>query len=103
MEPLLVLTLLCLGTQAMADDSLKDCTGVWGWRIQLHKHGSSAAAFTKNEHDHSSRVCWMVDALSCLKGVRSLVIDGELVACDDKGLPDFYRLHFRRHDHSLCV
>jgi ATP-dependent DNA ligase len=26
-----------------------------GWRIQLHKHGGSAAAFTKNGHDHSSR------------------------------------------------
>jgi ATP-dependent DNA ligase len=48
-----------------------------GWRIQLHKHGTSAAAFTKNGHDHSSRVRWMVDALACLKGVRSLVIDGE--------------------------
>jgi bifunctional non-homologous end joining protein LigD len=34
-----------------------------GWRIQLHKHGSSATAFTKNGHDDSSCVCWMVDAL----------------------------------------
>jgi hypothetical protein len=50
-----------------------------GWRIQLHKPGGSAAAFTKNGHDHSSRVRWMIDALACLKGVRSLVIDGELV------------------------
>jgi ATP-dependent DNA ligase len=48
-------------------------------------HGSSAAAFTKNGHDHSSRVRWMIDALARLPGVRSLVIDGELVACDDKG------------------
>jgi ATP-dependent DNA ligase len=73
------------------------------WRIQLHKHGGSAAAFTKNGHDHSSRVRWMVDALACLKGVRSLVIDGELVACDNKGLPDFYALHFRLHDRDLCA
>jgi bifunctional non-homologous end joining protein LigD len=73
-----------------------------GWRIQLHKHGRSAAAFTKNGHDHSSRVRWIVDALACLKGVRSLVIDGELVACDDKGLPNFYRLIHRR-DRGLCV
>src|SRR5215471_15277572 len=71
-----------------------------GWRIQLHKQGRSAAAFTKNGHNHSSRVRWMVDALACLKGVRSLVIDGELVACDGDGLPDFYRLHFHRHDHG---
>jgi bifunctional non-homologous end joining protein LigD len=74
-----------------------------GWRIQLHKHGGSAAAFTKNGHDHSSRVRWMIDALACLKGVRSLVIDGELVACNAAGLPDFYRLHFHRHKHGLCV
>jgi bifunctional non-homologous end joining protein LigD len=45
----------------------------------------------------------MVDALACLKGVRSLVIDGELVACDGDGVPNFYRLHFLRHDSGLCV
>jgi bifunctional non-homologous end joining protein LigD len=39
-----------------------------GRRIQLNKHGDSAAAFTKNGHDHSSRIRWMVDALACLKG-----------------------------------
>ena len=35
--------------------------------------------------------------------MRSLVIDGELVACDADGLPDFYRLHFHRHDRGLRV
>ena len=74
-----------------------------GWRIQLHKHGDSAAAFTKNGHDHSSRIRWIIDALARLRGVRSFVIDGELVACNDAGLPDFYRLHFHRHDRGLCV
>jgi hypothetical protein len=39
----------------------------------MHKHGSSTAAFTKNGHDHSS----MVDALACLKGVSSLIIEEE--------------------------
>jgi ATP-dependent DNA ligase len=33
-----------------------------GWRIKLHKYGRSAAAFTKNGHDHSRRVRWMVNA-----------------------------------------
>ena len=51
-----------------------------GWRIQLHKHGRSAGAFTKNGHDHSNRVRWMIDALACLKVMRSLVINSELVA-----------------------
>jgi bifunctional non-homologous end joining protein LigD len=45
----------------------------------------------------------MTDALACLPGVRSLIIDGELVACDAAGRPDFYRLHFHRHDRGLCV
>jgi hypothetical protein len=31
-------------------------------------------------------------ALARLKCVRSFVIDGELVACNNAGLPDFYRL-----------
>src|SRR5262249_35201090 len=74
-----------------------------GWRIQLHKHGASAAAFTKNGHDHSSRVRWMVDALACLKGVRSLVIDSELVACNAAARPIFSALPFNRHDPGLCV
>jgi bifunctional non-homologous end joining protein LigD len=72
-----------------------------GWRIQLHKHGDSAAVFTKNGHDHSSRVRWMVDALACLKGVRSLVIDGEPMACDSEGRPDLWAfdlLHYNGRD-----
>jgi hypothetical protein len=38
----------------------------------------------------------MADDLARLRGVRSLVIDGELVACDDAGLPDFTRCTFTR-------
>jgi ATP-dependent DNA ligase len=45
----------------------------------------------------------MVDALAGLPGVCSLVIDGELVACDAAGLPNFCALQFRRHDRGLCV
>jgi ATP-dependent DNA ligase len=33
--------------------------------------------------------------------VRSLII--ELLACDGDRRPDFYRLHFHRHDHGVCV
>jgi hypothetical protein len=35
----------------------------------------------------------MVDTLARLKGVRSLIIDGEPVACDGDGVPHFYALH----------
>jgi ATP-dependent DNA ligase len=30
-----------------------------------------------------------------LRGVSSIVIDGELVACDDRGMPDFLALTTR--------
>jgi ATP-dependent DNA ligase len=36
--------------------------------------------------------------------VSSAIIDVELTACDDQGLPDFRALHFRkRKKHHLCV
>jgi bifunctional non-homologous end joining protein LigD len=79
-----------------------------GWRVQLHKHGTGLALYTRNGND----CAWMLPALQIatqsaslrdLPGVSSAVIDGELVACDGDGLPDFYALHFRRHGHALCV
>jgi bifunctional non-homologous end joining protein LigD len=73
-----------------------------GWRIQLHKHGDSTAAFTKNGHHHSSRVGWMLEALARLP-VRSLIIDGELVACDDAGVPHYCALHFHSRKYGLCA
>ena len=72
------------------------------WRIQLHKHGDSAAAFTKNGHNHSSRVGWMLEALARLP-VRSLIIDGEIVACDDAGVPHYYALHFHSRKYGLAA
>jgi bifunctional non-homologous end joining protein LigD len=73
-----------------------------GWRVQLHKHGSSVALYTRNGYDCTCLRC-VADDLVHLPGVRSCVIDGELVACDANGAPDFYALHFRRRSHSLCV
>jgi bifunctional non-homologous end joining protein LigD len=71
-----------------------------GWRIHLHKHGRSAAAFTTTIQVAS--VGWSTP-LRAWPACGSLIIDGELVACDGDGVPDFYRLHFYRHDHGLCV
>ena len=45
----------------------------------------------------------MIDALAHLPGVRSFVIDGELVACDDAGVPHYYALHFHSRKYPLCV
>jgi bifunctional non-homologous end joining protein LigD len=45
----------------------------------------------------------MANALARLPGVHSLIIKGELVACDDAGMPDFYALHFHSRDCDICV
>ena len=74
-----------------------------GWRIQLHKHERGVAIYTRNGHDYTRSlpaITASVAALPC----RSCIIDGELTAIDEYGLPDFRALHFRAaRDEELCV
>ena len=74
-----------------------------GWRIQLHKTARGAVIFTKNGHDYTKRLPAIAGAVAALP-VQSAIIDGELTACDDRGVPDFRALHFRNaEEHDLCV
>jgi bifunctional non-homologous end joining protein LigD len=74
-----------------------------GWRIQPQKAGRHVALYTKNGHDFSRVFRHLAKMLAALP-VRSAVIDGELTACDDRGVPDFRALHFRDiEDDQLCV
>jgi hypothetical protein len=34
---------------------------------------------------------------------RSIVIDGEAVACDDNGVPDFERLRYHHYDNRVVL
>jgi hypothetical protein len=65
-------------------------------------YGDSIPAFTRNGHHHSSRVGWMLEALVRLP-VRSLIIDGEPVACNNAGVPHYYALHFHSRKYGLCA
>jgi ATP dependent DNA ligase domain len=38
-----------------------------------------------------------------VKLLRSCIIDGEAVACDDDGIADFNRIRYRRHDASVFL
>ena len=67
-----------------------------GWRIQLHKQGRTVAIYTKNGHRCEHKLELIAAALTHLP-VRSCVIDGELTACDEYGLPNFYALHFHKN------
>jgi bifunctional non-homologous end joining protein LigD len=74
-----------------------------GWRIQLHKSSRRATVYTKSGHDFTRRFPTIAAAVATLP-VQSLIIDGELTTCDDRGVPDFRALHFHNvRDDDLCV
>jgi ATP-dependent DNA ligase len=57
---------------------------------------------TRNGHDWTRRFPLIAQAVGALR-VRSCLIDGEAVACDDDGLPVFERLRQRRHDRHVFL
>jgi bifunctional non-homologous end joining protein LigD len=74
-----------------------------GWPIQLHKRGRDVTVYTKNGHDYTKRLPVIAAAVEA-PPARSAIIDGELTATDEHGLPDFGALHFRkRKQQHLCV
>ena len=52
---------------------------------------------TRNGHDWASRYPMVVEAVNHLR-VRSILIDGEVVCCDDRGLATFQLLRHRRNE-----
>lgn len=73
-----------------------------GWRVQLHKNQRGVAIYTKRGHDYTKRFPALAGMLATIS-VRTCIIDGELTACDNRGLPDFRALHFHDRDDELCV
>jgi ATP-dependent DNA ligase len=75
-----------------------------GWRVQLHKRGRDVAIYTRRGHDFTARLRTIAAAAAALPS-HSAIIVGELTACDDRGLPNFHALHFRRRsdNDNLCV
>jgi bifunctional non-homologous end joining protein LigD len=74
-----------------------------GWRIQLHKSSRRATVYTKSGHDFARRFPAIAAAVAALP-VQSLIIDGELTACDSRGIPDFRAVHFHNvPEDALCV
>ena len=53
-------------------------------------------------NDLTARFPLIVEALSPLRA-RSIILDGEAVACGDNGIPDFDRLRYCHHDDSVLL
>jgi len=59
-----------------------------GFRILAHRQGRSMHLITRNGHDLAGRFPLAAAAIEALP-VRSCVIDGEAIACNDDGLAVF--------------
>jgi len=65
-----------------------------GYRLMARRDAVGIRLLTRNGHDWSSRYPLIVEAVDRLK-VRSGLIDGEAVACDENGLAVFERLRLK--------
>jgi bifunctional non-homologous end joining protein LigD len=65
-----------------------------GYRVQVHKVGSRVIIYSRNGHDFTERFPSIAQLLQELP-TKAAVLDGEVVANDADGLPNFARLHVR--------
>ena len=73
-----------------------------GFRVIARKDGNRVRLYSRPGNDLTHRFPLIVETLARLRS-RSCIIDGEAVACDDKGMPSFDRIRYRRHDASVFL
>jgi bifunctional non-homologous end joining protein LigD len=67
----------------------------------LHVRDGRVRLYTMNGADWSKRYPRVVEEIARLKG--SAILDAEVVCLDDKGVPDFDKLHSRTADHDAIA
>jgi bifunctional non-homologous end joining protein LigD len=73
-----------------------------GYRLIVRRDGDHVCLLTRRGHDWTDRYPLIAAAARALK-VKSCLIDGEAVACDENGLASFQRLHERQHDKGVIL
>src|SRR5215469_2291050 len=73
-----------------------------GFRIIARKTGARVRLYSRPGNDLTYRFPLIVETLARLHS-RSCIIDGEAVACDDKGVALFDLIRYRRHDDSTFL
>jgi bifunctional non-homologous end joining protein LigD len=73
-----------------------------GFRVIARKDGDRVRLYSRPGNDLTDRFPLIVEALACLRS-RSVILDGEAVACDESGMPSFDRLRHRRHDEAVFL
>jgi bifunctional non-homologous end joining protein LigD len=67
-----------------------------------YRQGGSVRLLTRKGYDLAARftaAAWAINALP----VRSCVIDGEAIACEENGLSNFEMIRWRRHDNRVLL
>jgi ATP-dependent DNA ligase len=73
-----------------------------GYRMMARRDPVGIRLITRNGHDWANRFPLIVEAVNHLK-VRSCLIDGEAVCCDERGLAVFQKLRQRREEHRAFL
>ena len=68
-----------------------------GYRLMARRDPVGIRLLTRSGHDWANRFPLIVEAVNHLK-VRSCLIDGEVVCCDERGLSVFETLRQRRNE-----
>jgi bifunctional non-homologous end joining protein LigD len=73
-----------------------------GFRIIARRDGASVRLLTRNGYDFTARFPLIVAAVEALPAV-SCVVDGEAIACDERGLSVFEMIRWRQHDAAVTL
>jgi bifunctional non-homologous end joining protein LigD len=73
-----------------------------GYRLMARRDAAGVRLLTRNGHDWTARFPLIIDAVAALR-VRSCLIDGEAVCCDDNGMAVFAKLRQRRNDRHVVL
>ncbi|HEU4485526.1 MAG TPA: ATP-dependent DNA ligase [Povalibacter sp.] len=73
-----------------------------GARVQVHKQGEIVRVFTRSLNDVSTAVPEVISAVATIDA-RSIVLDGETVALDERGRPRPFQITMRRFGRKLDV
>lgn len=73
-----------------------------GWRAQVHVEQGEATLYSKSGADYTKRFRSLRPLISSI-AVKSAIIDCELVACDEAGMPCFKTLMELGNNAPLCL
>jgi len=73
-----------------------------GFRIIAQRETGSTRLITRNGHDFSGRFPLILAAVAALP-VQSCTVNGEAIACDERGLSVFEMIRWRQHDHAVTL